>query len=115
MFPLDWVATLTNLGNTLATLGRLEGDSALLVQAAEAYQRAVQERTRKRVPLERAQTQANLAEVLSLLGRHDQTIQAYRLAFEELSSGRSAGIRESVRNWLVALQRLQAGGKGDRH
>jgi hypothetical protein len=59
--PLDWAATQTNLGNALRTLGERESGTALLEEAVTAFRGALEERTRKRVPLMWAQTQEKLA------------------------------------------------------
>ena len=54
--------TQMNLGIALSrSLGEGRGDADLLDQAVTAFREALQERTRDRVPLQWAMTQANLA------------------------------------------------------
>ena len=65
--PLDWAKTQNNLGAALQTLGELEGDTARLDEAIEAYREALKEYTREWVPLEWAMTQTNLGSALKFL------------------------------------------------
>ena len=53
--------TQVNLGNALARLGERERGTARLEQAVAAYQLALQENTRERVPLQWAATQVGRA------------------------------------------------------
>jgi len=52
--------TQMDLGIALQTLGARESGTARLEQALEAYQAALEERTRERVPLDWAWTQENI-------------------------------------------------------
>ena len=61
--------TQNNLGNALQTLGKREGDTALLEQAVAAYRSVLEEYTRERMPLQWAKTQNNLGGTLVELGR----------------------------------------------
>ena len=54
--PLAWAMTQNNLGTALRALGERESGTAKLEQAVEAYQAALLERTRARVPLDWAGT-----------------------------------------------------------
>jgi tetratricopeptide (TPR) repeat protein len=82
--------TQNNLGLALLWLGQRESGTVRLEQAVAAFQAALQERTRRRVPLDWATTQRNLGGALSELGdrqsgtaRLDQAIEAYRAALKE--------------------------------
>ena len=76
--------------DALTTYGQQRGDSHALVEAVAAYRDALQERTRKRVPLDWAMTQNNLGTALSTLGeresgtaRLNEAVAAYRDALQE--------------------------------
>ena len=65
--PLDWAATLNNLGSALRILGE-RGDDDALAKAVTAYENALLERTRERAPLDWAATLNNLGNALTTLG-----------------------------------------------
>ena len=72
----------------LTALG--ERDPGRLEPAISAFRKALTERTRDRVPLDWAATQANLGQALAALGasesgtaRLEEAVQAYRLALQE--------------------------------
>jgi tetratricopeptide (TPR) repeat protein len=78
------------LGIALWNLGQRESGTERLEQAVQAYQLALQENTRERVPLDWAMTQMNLGTALRPLGeresgteRLEQAVQAYQLALQE--------------------------------
>ncbi|MEI4878548.1 hypothetical protein, partial [Klebsiella pneumoniae] len=79
-----------NLGNAFAELGRRESGTARLELAVEAYQAALLESTRDRVPLQWAATQNNLGTALATLGeresdtvRLEHAVEAYHAALLE--------------------------------
>ena len=79
-----------NLGNALGSLGERESGTARLEEAVAAYQAALEERTRERVPLQWATTQNNLGNALASLGEREsgtakleEAVAAYRAALEE--------------------------------
>ena len=84
-----------NLGSALGTLGEREEGTARLEEAVAAYHAALEERTRDRVPLDWAATQANLANALGKLGEREsgtahleEAVAAYHAALEEGTRGR---------------------------
>ena len=75
--------------------GDQRGDNAALKKSIEVYERALQERTRDRVPLDWAGTENNLGIALGTLGeresgtaRLEEAVAAYRAALEELTRAR---------------------------
>ncbi len=70
-------AALNILGTALATLGERDSGTHRLEQAVEAYQQALKEYTRDRVPLDWARIQHNLA--LTYLMLFEKTAQAAHL------------------------------------
>jgi tetratricopeptide (TPR) repeat protein len=65
---------LNILGISLQTLGDRQSDPALLQRAVTAFEQALLERTRNRVPLDWAMTQNNLGNALSILGDRQSDI-----------------------------------------
>ena len=96
-----------DLGIALATLGERERGTELLEQAVAAFEAALEESTRERVPLEWAATQMNLGNALLSLGqresgteRLEQAVAAYEAALEERT-------RERVPlNWATTQMNL---------
>jgi tetratricopeptide (TPR) repeat protein len=77
-------------------LGELENDVTRLKQAVEAYQAALLEWTRERVPIKWAGTQTNLGTALRMLGEHEsdltrlgQAVEAYQAALLEFTRERA--------------------------
>ena len=88
-------AALNDLGTALATLGERDSGTERLEQAVAAYQQALKERTRDRVPLDWAATQNNLGNALQALGARDsgtdrleQAVAAYQQALKEYTRDR---------------------------
>jgi tetratricopeptide (TPR) repeat protein len=88
-------AARNNLGNALKTLGERESGTVRLDEAVAAYQAALQEYTRERVPLQWAATQNNLGNALQTLGsresdtaRLNQAVAAYQAALQEYTRER---------------------------
>ena len=84
-----------DLGSALRTLGERESETKRLEQAVNAYEAALEERTRYRVPLNWAMTQMNLGTALQTLGaresktkRLEQAVTAYEAALEEWTRDR---------------------------
>jgi tetratricopeptide (TPR) repeat protein len=79
-----------NLGNVLAHLGERESGTIRLEEAISTFRAALQERTRERVPLYWATTQANLGNALWALGSREsgtatleEAVSAYTAALQE--------------------------------
>jgi len=77
-------------GLAATTVGEQTGDKVWLEQAVAAFQTALQERTRERVPLDWAKTQSGLGGALGTLGaresdpaRLEQAVAAYRAVLQE--------------------------------
>jgi hypothetical protein len=66
--------TQNNLGNALLRLGEREGGPERLEQAVAAYQAALQEYTRERVPRHWATTQTNLDQALATLAERKRSL-----------------------------------------
>ncbi len=84
-----------DLGNALSTLGERESGTEHLEAAVMAFEIALQERTRERVPMQWAMTQNNLGTVLQELGvrdsgtlRLEQAMAAYEAALQERTRDR---------------------------
>jgi Tetratricopeptide repeat len=68
---LDWAMIQNNLCGALRAVGERESGTARLEEAVAACREALQERTRKRVPLDWAMTQSNLGNALMRLGERE--------------------------------------------
>jgi hypothetical protein len=109
--PLDWAATQSALGDTLAVMGTDDPDVATLRRAVDAYKAALQVRTHDRWPLEWAATQNRLGNALLLIGARDDekslhdAVATYQAALEEFRQRSAfAGVVTTQRN----LARAQA-------
>jgi hypothetical protein len=113
--------TLVILANALYTLGEQSGQNKPLEEAVAAYQEALKERTRERVPLDWAMTQTNLGAALQSLGeresgtkRLEEAVAAYQEALKERTRERVPLQWATTQNNLgTAL--AKAGGAGERH
>jgi tetratricopeptide (TPR) repeat protein len=105
---------LNDLGIALFTIGERERSTDLLNAAVLAYDEALKERTRNRVPLQWATTQMNLGNALRSLGHRQRdteslnaAVLAYREALKEFTRGRLprqwAGTQMNLGNALLAL------------
>jgi tetratricopeptide (TPR) repeat protein len=74
------------LGVVLLELGKRERGTEHLEQARNALQKVLEESTRERVSLERAQAQNNLGHALSKLGEREGTLESLRQAEAALQS-----------------------------
>jgi tetratricopeptide (TPR) repeat protein len=86
---------LNDLGAALQTLGERDSDTQRLEQAVVAYERALEEWTQDRVPMDWATTQNNLGNALAILGNRESDTQrlehavvAYERALEEWTQDR---------------------------
>jgi tetratricopeptide (TPR) repeat protein len=106
--------TQNNLGAALFRLGERESGTARLQQAVDAYQQALLERTRERVPLDWAMTQNNLGSALAELGQREsgtahlqQAVAAFQQALLEWTRERVpldwAGTQNNLGNALAEL------------
>jgi tetratricopeptide (TPR) repeat protein len=100
-------AALNNLGIALATLGERDSGTERLEQAVEAFQQALKEYTRDRVPLDWAATQKNLGTALQTLGARDsdtdrleQAVEAYQQTLKEYTRD------EVPLNWAATQNNL---------
>jgi hypothetical protein len=92
--PVGWAGAQDSLGDALRAWGEREGGTARLEEAIVAYRAALEERTRERVPLNRAATFGNQGVAMMLIaGRtHDGALAAAALqqiqtAYETERSG----------------------------
>ena len=89
LVPLEWAATMDNLGGALASIGIREDGTQSLEAAVQTFEAALEEQTRERSPLEWAATQRNLGIAAKKIGEktadpdwYRRAIAAYRLALE---------------------------------
>jgi tetratricopeptide (TPR) repeat protein len=107
---------LNTLGIALRTLGERESGTAHLEEAVRAYEAALEECTRARVPLDWAMTQNNLGNALQSLGEREggtehleEAVRAYQAALEERTRARVPLDWAMTQNNLgTALQALGA-------
>ena len=114
--------TQNNLGNALQALGERESGTERLKKAVDAYFSALEERTRKRVPLDWAATQNNFGNALQALGeresgteRLEQAAMAHRAVLEEHTRERVpldwAMTQNNLGNALQALGERESGNR----
>jgi hypothetical protein len=100
-----------DLGLALETLGERESGTEYLQQAVDAYNLALQENTRQRVPLDWAMTQADLGIALTALGRRTHnpgTLQQARICFQNARPiFQNANMADSVKEVDQAINDLQ--------
>jgi tetratricopeptide (TPR) repeat protein len=89
-------------------LGECESGTVRLEQAVEAYQAALLEQTRERVPLDWASTQHNLGNALARIGdresnttRLELAVEAYKAALLELTVETAASWHEAAQSNLA--------------
>jgi tetratricopeptide (TPR) repeat protein len=68
---MDWAMTQNNLGAALQSLGKRREDTQLLEEAVTAFENALQEITRTKLPMSWAMTLANLAAVRMILAERN--------------------------------------------
>ena len=113
--------TQNNLGNALRVLGERESGTARLEAAVRAYEEALKEYTREKVPLAWAGTRMNLGTALYVMGeRHDDSEKIERAIgiFDAvLPIAKSEGdlmLTDSIRKWrersMLTLQKLNGAG-----
>ena len=87
-------------------IGRVRG-SARLEQAVAAYQAALEEQTRERVPLDWAMTQNNLGTALRILGEREGSSEKLQQAVEAFQAALQERTRERVPlDWAAAQNDL---------
>ena len=101
--PLQWAATLNNLGNALARLGERQSGTARLEEAVASYRAALTERTQERVPLDWAMTLHNLGNALRMLGERESGLKESTRRLEEAVASYRAALTEG-RQDRVPLQ-----------
>ena len=89
-YPYEWAKTQHDLGNTYLFLAANQGESSLL-QAIACYRAALRVRTEQDFPYEFATTQYSLAKAINALGRQQEALEVWQLAFEGF---RKAGVEE---------------------
>ena len=106
---MSWATTFNNLGSALRQLGEYRKGPRTLEQSVAAFQNALAERTRERVPQDWAMTQNNLGAALQTLGNRqqepqllEQAVGAYEKALQEITRARSA------MSWAMTLANLGA-------
>lgn len=112
--PDEWATTQNNLGNALGVLGQRQRGTWMLERSITAFENALSERSRDRVPLDWAATLNNLGTALRLLGEHrkgprtlEQAVAAYRSALAERTRERVPQDWAMTQNNLgAALQKL---------
>ena len=106
-------AALNYLAISLGTLGERDSDTMRLEQAVVAYQRALEELTQDRVPMDWAMTQNNLGTALGTLGERDsgterleQAAVAYQRALVESTQERAPSSWATAQNNLGNVLRI---------
>ncbi len=113
-------AALNIIGLALSELGQRETDTERLEEAVDAYNAALEEYKRDRVPLDWAGTQNNLGNALLALGlpetgteRLEQAVDAFRDALEERPRDREpylwAQTQNNLGNALASLGQRESG------
>jgi len=107
--PLQWAQTLSNLGSALLVFGQKQRSPADTInvceKAVEAYQAALEELTRDRVPLQWANTQCNLGSALMALGERWREI-GKGLGRPDIIESETARLEEAVEAFRAALEEL---------
>jgi len=105
-----------NLGTALQTLGERESGTARLEEAVTAYRAALEERTRDRVPLEWAMTQANLAHLERAVfdktgeAKHLERAEAHARAAQEVFHAAGAShYEEKIERTLSTIAARRGG------
>ena len=106
---MSWATTFNNMGTVLRMLGEYRKGPRTLEQSVAAFQNALAERTRERVPQEWAMTQNNLGAALQSLGKRQgdpqllqESVTAYENALLEIT-------REKLpMGWAMTLANLGA-------
>lgn len=107
-----------DLGNALAILGERESGKDKLSEAVNAYQKALEDRSRDKVPQDWAATQTNIGTVHVMIADREScmtslqvAIHAFRTALEELQPGQGtpkwAGTQNSLGAALLILGELE--------
>jgi tetratricopeptide (TPR) repeat protein len=82
--PFDWARTQNDLGVAYFALAsfqeKTEGQPDLLGKAVDAFNEALKERTRERVPLQWAVTEGNLGDALKRLAERDNQMSTLEMA-----------------------------------
>ena len=101
--------TFNNMGSVLRLLGEYRKGPRTLEQSVAAFQNALAERTRERVPQDWAMTHNNLGAALQSLGNRQQdpklleeAVTAYENALQEITRERTA------MGWAMTLANLGA-------
>jgi len=74
---MGWAMTQNNLGGVYFVLGQ-RGDEGALVKAVTAFEKALEERTREKAPMDWATTTKNLGYALLIKGDKPQAEQCLR-------------------------------------
>jgi hypothetical protein len=77
--------TQNNLGAALQSLGKRQGNPALLEEAVTAYENALLEITPQKSPLNRAMTLANLAAARMTLAEYTANVDIAAMALSEFN------------------------------
>jgi tetratricopeptide (TPR) repeat protein len=109
--PRDWATTQNNLGNALKSIAEREHETAtaiaMLQQAVAAFRAALEVRTREGAPLEWAQTQSNLGNVLTRLGGRETGTETVASAVTAYTQALRVYVRERYpREWADTTNNL---------
>jgi tetratricopeptide (TPR) repeat protein len=85
--------------------GEQAGDNAALRRAVQAYEAALQERTRERAPLDWAATQNNLGAALRVLGGRGDNGEALRRAVQAFEAALEVFRRHDALAYAVVAER----------
>ena len=106
---MSWATTFNNLGTVLRLLGESRKGPRTLQQSVSAFQNALAERSRERVPMDWAMTQNNLGAALQSLGKRLDDTQllegaetAYENALQEITR------KKLPMGWAMTLANLAA-------
>lgn len=105
--PAEWAATKESLGAVLATLGQARGDAALIEQAIDAFNNALEVGSQDDTPLDWAVRQNNLGLALQALGREQQDSKSFKRSVDAFTNALTAWTREQApQQWALAMHHL---------
>jgi hypothetical protein len=102
----------SGLGSTLRALGERQGESARLYEALGAYQEALKEQTRERVPLQWAESTGNQGVTLMLVAKRRGDSKMANLAVRQIeaafATSRDGGDAPSAAQYEAQLPEARA-------
>lgn len=107
--PDEWATTQNNLGNALGVLGQRQRGTWMLERSITAFENALSERSRDRVPLDWAATQNALGNALGTLAQRQSDIEMLERSIEAFESALEVRTREQTpRDWATTQSNLGA-------